>query len=301
MDKITLRSPAKINLFLKITGKRPDGYHNISTIFQTVSLYDEIIIEKNDSGLTVDCDNKEIPSGQENLAFKAASLTFRACGASFGAAISIRKKIPVLAGLGGGSGNAAAVIVGIDRLYGLNLPENIKEEIAAKCGADVPFLLKGGTALGEGVGEKLKHLKPVEDVYFVLVNPGQKKPSTKEIYAGFRMRLTNNPPWDNNIESFLKKENKTGGDIAGILFNDLEPITDRLIPAVSVIKKSLLSLGALGAMMTGSGPTVFGVYGTEEAAKRAAVKLKDMYNWVYISKSCSADLNEEENQWRSPK
>ena len=141
MDKITLNAPAKINLYLKITGKRPDGYHDLRTIFQSVSLFDEVSIEKKSGGLTVECDNPEIPGGKDNLAFKAASLVFLAGGASYSACIKIKKKIPVLAGLGGGSGNAAAVINGLDTLFEMRLSDSVKKDIGVKCGADVPFML----------------------------------------------------------------------------------------------------------------------------------------------------------------
>ena len=181
MDKLKLLSPAKINIYLKITGKRADGYHELKTLFQAVDIFDELTLEKAGSGVEVLCDDPAVPGGEKNIAHKAAALMVGG-RSNIGVRITIRKRIPSLAGLGGGSGNAAFTLTGIDRLFGLKTPKQELARLALLCGADVPFFLNPGRALAEGIGERLITINQPEKLYFVLVNPGIKKPTTKDIF-----------------------------------------------------------------------------------------------------------------------
>ena len=279
MDKLKVFSPAKINLYLRITGKRPDGFHELKTVFQSVDLFDELLIEKSVSGISVSCDDPAVPGGKNNIVYKAAELLL-AGKRGVGVKISMKKRIPVLAGLGGGSGNAAIAILGINRLYGLNTAASKIKAIALDCGADVPFFLSPGRALAEGIGEKLTRIRDTGEVFFVLVNPGIKKPSTKEIYYRFKLGLTKEAVLDNN--TLLDNSNKL---LAENLHNDLEPVVAAMFPVVDRIKADLLKAGAQGALMSGSGLTVFGLAGSREAAKSIAERLRNRYPWIMTAKS----------------
>jgi 4-diphosphocytidyl-2-C-methyl-D-erythritol kinase len=285
MDEIALKAFSKINLYLEVINKRPDGYHNIRTIFQSIDLADDVSINKAGKGIAIFCEDEGVPKDSGNIAFKAAARTLEAAGARDGVKIRIRKRVPLLSGLGGGSGDAAAVIYGIDELYGLGLSYKRMLGIAEECGADVPFLIKGGTALGEGKGGILKDLPPLKDTYFVLVKPAGGKPSTKKIYENFKIRLTKKTGLDDNILGFLEKKDKTGGDLAGVLRNDLEEVAVQLVPEIPEIKTQMMKSGALASLMTGSGPTVFGVAGSKKDAERICETLKGRFNWVNIVKS----------------
>ncbi len=279
MDKLTLLSPAKINLYLKITGKRADGYHELKTLFQAVDIFDELTLEKTASGIEVICDDPDIPGGETNIAYKAAALLLagRNCP---GVKISIRKRIPSLAGLGGGSGNAAFTLTGIDRLFGLKTPKQELARLALLCGSDVPFFLNPGRALAEGVGERLRNLIQTKKLHFVLVNPGIKKPSTKDIYRKFKFELTKGSVFDDN--TLLDFSN---AGVKAILFNDLEPVVAGLYPVIDRIKTDLLAAGAKGALMSGSGLTVFGTARSFRQAEEIAAQLGEKYPWVKTATS----------------
>lgn len=261
MNRIVLRAPAKINLCLSVLGKRPDGYHDVLMLMQMVGLYDEVSVALGGDGITVACDSGSVPSGAENIAYRAAHEMLRASSRDIGVAITIKKNIPVAAGLGGGSSDAAAVIAGCNRLLGAGLGREQLAGIGAKLGMDVPFFFHGPTALARGRGEVLESLAPLAGFWVLLVNPGFET-STAWVYKNLNLGLTKKVDC-NKIAGLTYRQ------MAGSLHNDLETVTAAAHPVVNEIKQALLSHGALGALMSGSGPTVFGVFETEAACRRA--------------------------------
>ncbi len=278
MDKLTLFSPGKINLYLKITGKRPDGYHELKTLMQAVELFDELSIEKSNGGIEVTCDDPSIPGGSKNIVYKAAELLLGSLKS--GVRIHLKKQIPALAGLGGGSGNAAFALTGINSLFNLNTPASKLESLALQCGADVPFFLSPGRALAEGIGERLTKIEYPEELFIILVNPGITKPSTKAIYERFKFGLTKQSVLDNN--TLLDISNNK---LCGILHNDLEPVVAEMYPVIYAIKEDLIKAGAKDALMSGSGLTVFGLAGNHREAEAIAERLASKYKWVRAVKS----------------
>lgn len=265
MNEITLRSPAKINLCLSVLGKRPDGYHDVEMLMQMVGLYDEITVSPGGSGISVCCENKPMLSGENNIAWKAAAALFRAAGKSADVMITLKKNIPVAAGLGGGSGNAAAVLVALNAMLALGFDRRRLAEIGAGIGMDVPFFFFGPTAFAHGRGEILTERPPLPQFWVLLVNPGFET-STGWVYNNINLRLTKKV--DCNKISRLNIRN-----IADALHNDLETVTASAHPVIDRIKASLIANGALGALMSGSGPTVFGIFENEAACRSAAEKL----------------------------
>jgi len=265
MNKITLRSPAKINLCLSVLSKRPDGYHDVEMLMQMVGLFDEVTVSLGGPGISVICDSHAVPSGRENIAWKAAFEMLTISGKEVGLAIEIRKNIPVAAGLGGGSGNAAAVLVALNRLLGIGLDRDRLAEIGARIGMDVPFFFFGPTALARGRGEILTELTPVPQIPILLVNPGFET-STAWVYKNINLRLTKKG--DCNKISRLNIRN-----IASGLHNDLETVTAARHPVITRIKDALLDRGAVGALMSGSGPTVFGIFESAASCRAAADSL----------------------------
>jgi len=284
MEQITLKSFAKINLYLKAGSKRPDGYHNIKTIFQTIDLADEVTISKTSSDITLICNHPEVPLDNRNIAYKAAELILKKNKIKTGLNIIIKKNIPVTAGLGGGSSNAAVVLNGCNRIFGLKYSESKLEELALELGSDVPFLLKGGTVLGEGRGEILTDFRPVADTWVVLVIEGN-KPSTGRIYSEFTNTLTNAKVSDKKLEEFKLVKEAKGGDLVKLLYNNLEVPAAKFFPVLFKVKKDLLEAGAIGALMSGSGPTVFGVAESKAKAEYIASKLKEKYERVIQAKT----------------
>jgi 4-diphosphocytidyl-2-C-methyl-D-erythritol kinase len=254
MNSITVRSPAKINLCLSVLGKRPDGYHEVEMLMQMVDLCDEITVSLAKTGLTVRCDSGEALSGEKNIAWKAAAELLKISGADSGLSIEIKKHIPVAAGLGGGSGNAAAVLAAANRLLKTGLKRDQLAEIGARIGMDVPFFLAGPTSLAQGRGEILTPLPTLPVFWVLLLNPGFET-STAWVYQNLNLRLTKKV--DCNKIARLTIRN-----IASALHNDL-----------GTIKHALAAQGALGVLMSGSGPTVFGIFDTEAACRAAAHNL----------------------------
>jgi 4-diphosphocytidyl-2-C-methyl-D-erythritol kinase len=257
-----LRSPAKINLCLSVLGRRPDGYHDVEMLMQMVGLFDEVTVSLGGTGISVQCDNRAVPSGEGNIAWKAAMEMLRISGKKAGLAIEIKKNIPVAAGLGGGSGNAAAVLAATNRLLGMDLDRDRLSEIGARIGMDVPFFFYGPTALARGRGEILTELPPLTQFRVLLVNPGLET-STAWVYNNVNLRLTKKAGC-NKISSLNLRNIATG------LQNDLESVTAAAHPVINRIKAALRDRGAVGALMSGSGPTVFGIFETETACRAAA-------------------------------
>ena len=272
MKSLTLKAPAKINYLLDVIRRRPDGYHDLRMVMQRVNLCDEITITLTDTPeITVICGKKGVPDGPGNIAWKAARALLDLAGGGQGAAIDITKNIPIAAGLGGGSSDAATVLMGMNELLGLGLSDRELMAIGLKLGADVPFFVFKHTALAEGVGEQLTIMPAMPPAWVVLVNPGVPV-STAWVYQNLqltnRVELTKLPNFYGSIE-----------DICTILSNDLEAVTIPAFPVIADIKATMLGLGAMGAMMSGSGPTVFGLFQDRETAESACELLTAGTGW----------------------
>jgi 4-diphosphocytidyl-2-C-methyl-D-erythritol kinase len=263
--EITLKAHAKINLCLYITGIRGDGYHLIDSIFMPVGIYDIIKISKSTGGIDLLCDG-DIPNGPQNTAYKAAALLME-CAGFAGVAIDIKKNIPHMAGLGGGSSDAAAVLIGINELYDLGISRDELLEIAIKIGADVPFFLGEGAAKVTGIGERIIPLNIKAKLNLVIVKPKQSL-STPEVFHVYDKLGKQDIKNSNELISALK-----ACDIASIAANagnDLQEAAQSLCPQIRDEISALNKYGAKAALMTGSGSCVFGIYDTREAAKEAA-------------------------------
>ncbi len=266
MGKIKEKARAKINLSLDVIGKRADGYHLLRTIMQTVELSDTIIIGCGGSGINLTCSNPELPKGEGNTAFRAASLMCRKYNIVEGLKIEIEKNIPVSAGLAGGSTDAAAVLRGINRLFGMGLKRGELAELGRLAGADVPFCIAGGTVLAEGIGEVLTPLEPLPSAHVLLVNPGLEI-STAQVYSEFRPgKAGKHPDTGLLVDAVGRKDLKT---VAENMINVLETVTAGRHPVIADIKAEMIKLGAMGSLMSGSGPTVFGIFGSRPDALRA--------------------------------
>jgi 4-diphosphocytidyl-2-C-methyl-D-erythritol kinase len=267
---IHLQSYAKINWTLDVLFKREDGYHELRTIYQTVSLHDELRLSETSGAIEIACDDPRVPCDETNLAFKAALLLREVTGTSKGARIEIEKRIPVAAGLGGGSSNAAATLMGLIKLWKIEIEESELIRIAASLGSDVPFFLIGGTALGVGRGEEVYPIEEVHSEHLLLVNPGFAV-STREAYENL-LRLTTSEAA--NIIPFTLLAAKGISELPLVARNDLEEPVLAAYPEISEVKQRLLSLGARHALMSGSGATVFGVFDNSEMAGRAESELR---------------------------
>jgi len=274
-NSLSLRTPAKINWVLRITGKRKDGYHDIISLMQCVSLYDELIFDHADL-ITVECD-VDIPVS-DNLVYKAAALLKTCVSYRKGARIAVKKQIPVSAGLGGGSSDAACTLSGLNTLWGLGLRNQELSSIGAQIGSDIPFFFSSPAALVEGKGDRVNSLKIVPSLVLLLVKP-HVNVSTAWAYAAFdRLHgrtLTKKPIDIKLLCQALEKQDYLS--LTKILTNDLEEVVMRDYPAVSEIKHKLTEMGAEVSAMSGSGPTVFGVFRDKEKAVKAAAAMKSSW------------------------
>jgi 4-diphosphocytidyl-2-C-methyl-D-erythritol kinase len=286
LSSLTVRTPAKVNLILEVLGKRPDGFHELALVFQAIALFDELSFSREKEGveLFVSESPETLEPGESNLVVRAARLFLKeALKEREGVRITLKKKIPLAAGLGGGSSDAAATLWALDRLFETGLGFSRLSSLAASLGSDVAFFLKGGTALGTGRGENLTDLTSAPEMALVLVKP-EEGLSTKAVYQSGKARLTDGAG-AKAFEAVLKQ-----GDvrrIAGHLFNGLEPATFFLMPKTQEIKNRLLKAGALGALVSGSGPTVFGLAENKEQAAQIAGKMKDEGVAVFTTMSVS--------------
>lgn len=265
---ITIKAPGKLNLHLRITGKRTDGYHEIESLFVPVALWDTLNISKAKKGLKVICKGRELPEGPENLVYQAARSFFEKTGIRGGARISLVKEIPISSGLGGGSSDAAATLKGLNTLWDGPLPGKDLEKLALSLGADVPFFLFHGPAIARGIGELLEPVRDFPLFWYVIVSPVLAV-STAWAYGQVRLKLTVEGNRD-KIQVFSAATLK----IPDLLYNDLESVTLGKYPFLCSIKESLLALGALGALMTGSGPSIFGVFDSGHKAHEAGETLR---------------------------
>lgn len=262
---------AKINLGLDVTGRLPNGYHEVRMIMQTVGIYDVLRFEKKDSGIEISTDSGELPINEDNLIYKAAKLMMDRFNVAEGVKIHLTKNIPIAAGMAGGSTDAAATLKGLNELFDLGADEETLREIGVKIGADVPYCVMGGTALAEGIGEKLTTLKKAPNC-FLLVEKPDINVSTKYVYEHLdAMEALDHPDIDGMINA-IEEENLDG--VVSRLKNVLESVTVQQYPIISEIKEDMYELGAKGCLMSGSGPTVFGIYTDEQMAKDAFAELK---------------------------
>lgn len=259
----TINACAKLNLYLDITGRREDGYHLLETVMQSVSLSDIVTLSVTEGeGISVSCDNPLIPCGEENIAYRAAERYLAAAGLTKRVEIEIQKRIPSGAGMGGGSADAAAVLAGLDRLLGSPVKERELYKIAADIGADVPFCLAGGTRLCRGIGEEMSPAEEPSDCCFLVVMPDFTCP-TRAAYAKYDEAPV---PAKNGLSEFA--EALSDGGFAKKMYNVFERLYDD--PRIEEIKSKLTAAGAEGAMLTGSGAAVFGIFNDEAKAARAA-------------------------------
>jgi len=267
MPPLSLKSFAKVNIGLRIVVNRSDGYHDIETILQTIDLSDEIKIDETSRGIEVVCDTPGIPQGQENLVFAAAKMTLEAAHSTRGVRIEIDKKIPSGGGLGGGSSNAAVTIKGLNSMFDLGLDEKKMHEIAKTLGSDVPFFIRGGTALATGRGDRLKHIEANKKLNLVVVFPGFPI-STGWAYEKANSGLT--PP-DFDIKILASALER--GDISSLckrLYNSFEEVVFGHYPELLGLKKRMLRLGASGALLSGSGSCVFCIVKERKSARAIA-------------------------------
>ena len=270
---MNLLSPAKINLFLQITGKRQNGYHDLFTLMCCISLYDTVSLSFGAKHTTVSCSDPEVPEDESNLAVRAANLFFKTVHKNEGVKIGLDKQIPVAAGLGGGSSNAASVLLGLNRYYGQPLSQDKLISIGLSIGADIPFFIFRKPATASGIGEKLEAYEGLKPFQILLVCP-KFAVSTKEIYKNLNLKLTK---CNKKLrDAFFKKKIF---DIEKHLCNDLEEVTASICPDVNKAKEALLSHGAMGALMSGSGPAVFGIFPDFNKAKIAYNAMLNKHNW----------------------
>jgi 4-diphosphocytidyl-2-C-methyl-D-erythritol kinase len=271
-----IQSYAKINWTLDVLFRREDGYHELRTIYQTVSLHDELRISETSGAIEIACEDPRVPCDETNLAFKAALMLREVTGTSKGARIEIEKRIPVAAGLGGGSSNAAVTLLALIKLWQIAIDDGELIRIAASLGSDVPFFLIGGTALGVGRGEEVYPIEEARCENLLLVNPGFAV-STRDAY-GRLSRLTS--PEAASIIPFTLLAAKGISELPLVARNDLEAPVLAAYPEIAEVKQRLLSLGARHALMSGSGATVFGVFDNSEMAGRAELEVRKFGYWA---------------------
>lgn len=285
-------SPAKINLYLRIVGKRPDGYHELETVMLPLDFGDQITFQSRKTGLVLECDNPALPTDDSNLALRAARKLAEAFAVHHGAKIALKKRTPLAAGLGGGSSNAATVLMGLNRFWNLDAPGKKLHALAASMGSDINFFMAGGAALCRGRGEEVEAIPCKFSGAVLLVNPGFGI-STKWAYedwakAAAESRLTAHPPEVSLLLRALAENDLMG--ISRCLFNSLEAPSVRKFPVLELIKKTMRDDGAAGALMSGSGATVFGLFADAKAAKRSAVNVCGQFGpsmWTKVTRFAS--------------
>ena len=269
MDKIQLKALAKINLGLDVLRRREDGYHEVKMIMQTIGLHDDLEIRKTKTpGIQVKTNLYYLPTNENNLVYKAAKLLMDEFQIQDGVSIQLKKRIPVAAGMAGGSSDGAAVLWGINQMYGLGLSMQALMERGVRLGADVPYCIQRGTALAEGIGEKLSVLPPMPKCTILIAKPGISV-STKFVYENLHandLKPEQHPDVDSMIEAMRQKDL---GLLCSRMGNVMETVTIPAYPVINEIKRTMMDNGAIGSMMSGSGPTVFGIFDSPAAAKQA--------------------------------
>ena len=293
MKSIELKSRAKINLSIDVLGKREDGYHLVEMIMQTIDLYDIIKITENKKNeININSNSLDIPLNKNNIVYKAAKVLKDKFNIKNGLDIFIENNIPVAAGMAGGSCNAAAVLVGLNKLWNLNLSEKELQEIGLTLGADVPFCISGNAALAQGIGEELTYIKGLSKDTSILVCKPNLFVSTKDVYQGLDLENIKDRPDNELLIKCLEKGNIKL--LSENMVNVLETVTSKMHNEIADIEKIMLDNNALGSMMSGSGPTVFGLFEKEEDALKAKGELLKKYNQVYVVRSSEkgVEINE---------
>jgi len=277
-ETLHLESTAKVNLRLEILKKREDGYHELRTILQKINLHDLLHFSlKKERGISIKTNHPNLPVGKRNLVYQAVQSILKKSDYKGGVLIEIEKRIPLGAGLGGGSSNAATTLKAMNQLLKINLPQKELMAMGLEIGADVPFFFLEGAAIASGIGERLKKIE-LPGLWFVLIYPNFEV-STRWAYQNF---ILTKRRFHFNLHGLLR----TPKEISNLLWNDLEEVVSRECPQIGVMKKMLYSAGALGALMTGSGPTVFGVFSEEGVASEAYKKVKKMVRgrgWIILN------------------
>ncbi len=290
---VTVKGYAKINLGLDVIGKLENGYHLLRSVMQQIDLYDTIELSRlsevikneltaavGDTGMriTLTSDSDEVPLDQSNLAYKAAKLLLEHDSISERVHIHIKKRIPVAAGLAGGSTDAAVVLMGMNELFGLGHSKDELQELGVKLGADVPFCIMGGTALAEGIGEKLTPIETMPEMYIVIAKPSIGV-STKYVYENLRLEQVTHPDTEQILAAMQRKDLT---EMTGLLGNVLESVTIEKYPLIRELKDAMLETGAIGSLMSGSGPTVFGIFDTMEKAAEAEKRMWRKYPQAFV-------------------
>lgn len=281
MQKISLNAYAKVNLGLDVVGKTENGYHLLRSVMQQIDLYDVITLEKLEgkSGvIEFETGSEEIPVDQSNLAYKAAMLMYDNYEIADGVKITLDKRIPVAAGMAGGSTDGAAVLKGMNELFGLGCSQEKLMEHGVKLGADIPFCIMGNTALAEGIGEKLTPLHSIPEMTLLITKP-KLNVSTKYVYQHLQLDTVKHPDTDGILDAM---KNKDLTKMIACLGNVLESVTGAEYPIIGELEQKILSAGADGAIMSGSGPTVFGIFASEEAAKKAEEVISKDYPEIFV-------------------
>jgi len=289
MTELRLRANAKINLFLEVLDKRSDGYHNIETVFQSINLHDVITLRENKSNVVeIRCDHPQVPLDSSNLAYRAAELLLSESGERYGVQIHILKNIPVGAGLAGGSTDAAATLIGLNELWGLGYSVEDLLRMASELGADVPFCVMGGTALGRGRGDELTRLTSFPETPIVIANPGFQI-STAWAYGSLKnLRLTRTRKSANILIGKMQRSDVSGSGEE--LFNIFESVITEQYPLVRKIKEEFIRSGALGALMTGSGPTVFALARDMSSARYICERVSQLADFCIITETSNVSI-----------
>ena len=267
MDSMWINAPAKINIGLDVVGRREDGYHEVRMIMQSIRLFDRLTLDrKKDPGVRLTTNLKFLPTDENNLIVKSAKMLMKEFNLEGGLNINLEKRIPVAAGMAGGSTDAASTMIAINQMYDLNLSNSQLMKRAAKIGADIPYCIMKGTALAEGIGEKLSTVPKLPNCTVLIVKP-KIHVSTKEVYSKLTLDENTIHPDINVMIDDLKKKDLEG--LCSHIGNTLEGVTIPMYPEIDDIKKFMMENGALGSLMSGSGPTVFGIFDDKDKATKA--------------------------------
>lgn len=291
MALIRRRCPAKINLYLKVLGRRADGYHDLVTVMQPLSLADELTITPNPAGLSLTCHPPHLPQGEDNLVWQAACTFAAATGLTLAVHLELKKNIPVAAGLGGGSSDAANTLLALNLLAGQPLNPTDLHHLACQLGADVPFFLQCGPAVARGIGTDLTPIT-LPPYWYVLANPGLTV-STRWVYEN--LDLSALQPASSEVWKDWQ-----GAPPAHWLENDLETVTLRRFPELRSLLRRFQDLGAWGQGMSGSGPTLFGLFPTADHARQAAQQLRSSFTgWLAVARGLTGPEDQEDQAWIS--
>lgn len=285
MNEYRIKAYAKINLGLDVVRRLENGYHEVKMVMQTVGIYDVLDFERTDGGIVITTDSGELPTDENNLIYKAAKLMMETYPISEGVKIHLEKHIPIAAGMAGGSTDAAATLKGMNRLFDLGCTLKDLMELGVKIGADVPYCVMGGTALAEGIGEKLTPLAPAPDCYVLVAKPDINV-STKYVYEHLdAQEIVKHPDIDGMVEA-IAEESLQG--ILDRMENVLETVTVSAYPVIQTIKDRMKELGAINSLMSGSGPTVFGIFVEKDMARRAYDKLEEeqLAKQIFLTEFC---------------